>query len=143
MERQATGNLARRAYFLDLETSADRGQAGGAKGKSLWVMRLEALVLPTKTKEHRVLKVWRQDDVLVPGLAWQLHTQIPRSQCYECKGRVGTRASVLWDEMFGGVGVKGVDGVAESASVLDVLPSQCSKRGAERRDGCVDGPDEH
>lgn len=106
-------------------------------------MRLESLVLPSKTKEHRMLKIGRQDDALVPGLAWQLHTQVPRCQRYECKGWVGTRTGVLWNKMLGGVSVKSVNGVAETASVLNVFPCQSGQRGAERRDGSIDRPDEH
>lgn len=106
-------------------------------------MRLEGLVLAAKTEQNGVLQIGRQDNVLVAGFTWQLHTQVPWSQSYKSEGRWGPRAGVFGDEVFVGVGVEAGDGVTEGASVLNVLPGQGGEGSTQRRDGSVDGADEH
>jgi len=82
------------------------------------MMGLPSLVLGTEVKSARVLKVRRQDDGLIAGLAGQLDTEIPRVEGHEGK------LEVLADEVFLGKGIETVDGIAESTCRADMLPCQ-------------------
>lgn len=103
---------------LHLESSADVGKRAGAKRQRLGVMGLPSLVLGTEIKSARVLKVRRQDDGLIAGLAGQLDTEIPRVEGHEGK------LEILANEVFLGKSVETVDGIAESTCRANMLPSQ-------------------
>lgn len=79
-------------------------------------MRLPMLVLCSEVEGTRVLEVGRQDDRLVAGLAWKLNSEIPGIQGHKRKFQV-VACQVLLCEL-----VKPVDGFAEGAGMLDVLP---------------------
>ena len=103
---------------------------------------MEGLVFAAKAEEDGVLKVGRQDDVLVASLTGQLNAQVPRRQGHERKRRRVTGVGILRNEVVLGVRVERCDGVSEGPSVADMLPCQRCKRGAEGSDGRVDRLDE-
>jgi hypothetical protein len=143
VEGKATSDLARRTDFLNLETSADRGQAGRAEGESFRVVRLEGLVFSTETEQNRVLHVGGQDNALVTSLTRHLDTEIPRSQCDEGKLGSGTRSSVLVHEVLAGVRIESSDGIAVAAGLLNMLPCEGGKGRAQWGDGSVCRADQH
>jgi hypothetical protein len=143
VERKATSDLARRTDFLNLETSADRRQAGGAEGESFRVVRLERLVFSTETEKYRVLHVGGQDNALVTSLTRHLDTEIPRSQGDKGEFGSGTRSSVLVHEVLAGVRIESGDGIAVAASLLDMLPGESGKGRAQWGDGSVCRADQH
>lgn len=107
------------------------------------MMRLEGLVFSAQTKKDGMLKVGWQDDVLVPGFAGQLHTQVPRCQRDKGEGRMGTWSSVFGHEMLLGVLIESRNGVAEGTSILYMLPGEGSKGSTKRRDRGVDRANKH
>lgn len=143
VEGKATGDFARGADLLNLETGANGGQAGGAEGESLGVVGLESLVFAAKTEQDGMLHVGGEDDALVAGLTRHLHTQVPGSQ--GDKGELGSsaRAGVLVHKVLAGVSIEGGNGITEAASLFDVLPGQGGKGGAQRGDGSVCRADQH
>lgn len=143
VEGKTTSDLAGRTDLLDLETSADRRQAGRAEGESLGVVRLESLVFSTKTKQDWVLHVSRQNNTLVAGLTRHLNTKIPGSQGNESELGSGTRSSVLVHEVLSRVGIEGGDGITEGTSLLDMLPGKGGKGRAQRGDRGVCRADQH
>jgi hypothetical protein len=143
VEGQATSDLAGRAYFLDLETCADRRQAGGAESQGFRMVRLESLILSTKTEKDRVLHVGRQNDTLVTSLTRHLDTEIPRSQGNESELGSGTRSSVLVHEVLAGIRIEGGDGIAVAAGLLNMLPGESGKGRAQWGDWSVCRADQH
>lgn len=143
VERKATSDFAGRADLLDLETSANRRQAGRAEGEGLGVVRLESLVFSAKAKQNRVLHVSRQNNALVTGLTRHLDTKVPRSQSDESKLGSGTRPSVLVHQVLASIGIESGDGIAVATGLLDMLPGESSKGRAQRSDGCVCRADQH
>jgi hypothetical protein len=143
VEGKATSDLARRTDFLNLETSADRGQAGRAEGESFRVVRLEGLVFSTETEQNRVLHVGGQDNALVTSLTRHLDTEIPRSQCDEGKLGSGTRSSVFVHEVLAGVRIESSDGITVAAGLLNMLPCEGGKGRAQWGDGSVCRADQH
>ena len=81
-------------------------------------MLLPSLIFGAEVKGARVLEVWWQDDGLITSLTWQLNAKVPRIQCH--KGKL----KVLAKEMFLSKIVKGVDGVAKSSSLANMLPGK-------------------
>lgn len=143
VEWKATGDLAGRADFLNLETSADRRQAGRAEGQSFRVVRLEGLVLSTKTEQNGVLHVSRQNNALVTGLTRHLDTEIPGSQGDESELGSSARSGVLVHQVLAGISIESSDGITVAASLLDMLPGKGGKGGAQWGDGSVCRADQH
>jgi len=107
------------------------------------VVGLEDLVFTAQTEQNRVLEERWQHDVLVASLAGHLHAKVPWHECDECEGGRSAGPRVLVDEVLTGVLVECLDGIAEGASVANVLPGQSSERCAEWGDGGVDWLDQN
>jgi hypothetical protein len=107
------------------------------------VRRLEVLILLTQAEQYRMLKVRRQNHILISRLARHLNTQIPGCQRDECEFGRSSWACVLVDEMLRDVSINGVDGFSETAGTLYMLPGKSGQRRAERSDGRVCGTDEN
>ena len=91
MEWEVVLDWGGRLDRLDFESGADVGQSTGSEWKRLWVVCLPSLILGTKIKRPRVLKIWWKDDGLISCFPRQLHPQVPRVECD--KGKL---------EVFGG-----------------------------------------
>jgi hypothetical protein len=76
------------------------------------------LIFCAKVEGARMLKVRREDDGLVTGLTRQLDPEIPGIQSHKRELQVRLQQVLLYE------GVKTVDGFAECAGMLDVLPGQ-------------------
>ena len=84
---------------------------------------LPALVFRPKVKRPRVLKIWGQNDRLVPGFARKLDTQVPRVE------RDEGEFIVIGEQVFLGELVEPVDGITEGPGVADLVPGQgCEAR---------------
>ncbi len=142
MEWETAGNFAGGADLFDLKASTDGGEIRGAEREGLWVVRLEGLVLATKTEENWMLKVRRENDALVTSLAGQLYTQVPRHESDEREGRSVTWVSILGSEIVLCVGVECENGSAEVSGIADVLPGQGGERGAKWGNWGVDWPNQ-
>ena len=105
-------------HGLHLEGGADVGQRRRAEWQGLGMMLLPALVLGAQVESPRVLKVRRQHDRLVPGLAGKLDAKIPRIQSHENK------VEVLGGQVLGSEGIEPIDGISEGSRVPNMLPSE-------------------
>jgi hypothetical protein len=123
VEGQVVLDRGRRLNGLNLEGGTDVGQGAGAKGQRLGVVGLPSLVLGAQIEGARVLQVGREDDGLVASLTGQLDAEVPR-----VKGDKGKLEVVLGEVLVGEL-VEAVDGIAERASVADVLPGEGGKAG--------------
>lgn len=81
------------------------------------------LVFSAEVKRASVLQVRGEDDGLVTGFPWELHAQVP-----SIEGGKGEFA-VFGYEMLGCKGVEPVNGIAEGASVPDMLPCEGGQAG--------------
>lgn len=110
---------------FNLESGADVGEGAGSKGQGLGVVGLPALIFGAQVESTRVLEVCGQHDSLVTGLAGQLDAQIPRIQSH--KGKL----KLLAGEVFCGKGIESGNGITESTSGANMLPSE------SRQTGCI------
>ena len=110
---------------FNLEGGADVGERAGSKGQGLGVVGLPALIFGAQVESTRVLEVCGQHDSLVTGLAGQLDTQIPRIQGH--KGKL----ELLAGEVFCGERIESGNGITESTSGANMLPSE------RRQTGCI------
>ena len=81
-------------------------------------MLLPALIFGAEVEGARVLQVRRQHDRLVSSFTRQLNPQVPGIQGDKRK------LQVVSEEVFLCELIKPVDGFAESARVLDMLPGE-------------------
>lgn len=103
---------------------------------------LESLVFSTKTKEHRVLEVCWQNNVLVTSLTRQLYTQVPWGQSNEGESWWVAWTGILVDEVFTSISGEGIKGITESASIANMFPSERGQRCTKWRYRGVDGLDQ-
>lgn len=106
--------------WFDLKSSADVGEHRWAEWETLRVVLLPSLVLSAEVKGAGVLEVWWEDNSLVAGLARELNTEVPAVEGDE--GEV----EVLRGQVLVGKRIEASDGIAESACIADVLPSEGS-----------------
>ena len=88
-------------------------------------MLLPSLIFGSQVECTGVLKVWRQDNSLISGLAGQLNSQIPGIQ--SDKNKVET----LGCDVLVGKRIKSVDGITKASSIPNMLPGKC-------REGCYE-----
>jgi hypothetical protein len=81
---------------------------------------LPVLVFGAEVKRARVLQVGREYDGFVTGFSRKLDTEIPGIERGEGK------FIVLGYQVLGCEGVEPVNGIAEGASVSNMLPCECS-----------------
>ena len=79
---------------------------------------MPALVFGAEIERARMLQIRRQDHGLVTGRTWKLHPEVPAVKRDEGK------LQVLGEQVLLGKGVEAVDGVTESASVPNLVPSE-------------------
>jgi hypothetical protein len=103
---------------LDLKSSTDVAQHGGAEGQRLGVMLLPALVLGTQIEGAGVLEVWREDHGLVSSLAGKLDTEVPGVKGDE------DELEVLRGQVLVGERVEPVDRISKRSGISYVFPSE-------------------
>jgi hypothetical protein len=123
VEGQVVLDRGRRLNGLNLKGGTDVGQGAGAERQRLGVVSLPSLVLGAQVEGARVLQVRRENDGLVASLTGQLDAEVPG-----VKSDKGELEVVLGEVLLGEL-VETVDGIAERASVADVLPGKGCKAG--------------